>query len=159
MQRETTPDISIREATAGDIPDILRHRRGMYESMGYDDGNALAAMVSATEQYLPQAMSNGSFHAWLAVQGARVVGGGAVVIAAWPSHPYDLECRRATVLNVYVDPDFRRQGIARRLMQTMIEWCRKHGFAKVYLHASNSGRPLYESMGFEPTTEMQFTLR
>jgi len=131
----------------------------MYEAMGYDDDDALAAMISATEQYLPQAMSNGSLRGWLAVDGSRVVGGGAVVICAWPSHPYDLECRRATVLNVYVDPDFRRQGIARRLMQTMIEWCRKQGFARVYLHASDSGRPLYESMGFEPTTEMQMSLR
>lgn len=131
----------------------------MYEAMGYDNPEALAAMASITAEYLSNAMGNGSFRGWLAVHGSRVVGGGAVVIAAWPSHPYDLECRRATVLNVYVDPDCRRQGIARRLMQTMIEWCRKQGFARVYLHASESGRPLYESMGFEPTTEMQFTLR
>ena len=51
---------------------------------------------------------------------------------------------------MYTDPEFRRQGIARRLMQTMIDWCRKEGFVRVDLHASDKGRPLYESLGFEP---------
>lgn len=159
MQREINPEVSIREATTADIPEILRHRRGMYEAMDYEDAEALAAMVATSAEYLPQAMSNGSFRGWLALQSTRIVGGGAVVICGWPSHPYDLECRRATVLNVYVDPVFRRQGIARLLMRTMIEWCRNRRFARVYLHASKQGRPLYESMGFEPTTEMQLKLR
>jgi hypothetical protein len=41
----------------------------------------------------------------------------------------------------------------------MIEWCRAEGFAAVYLHASKDGRRLYESLGFEPTTEMQLKLQ
>jgi hypothetical protein len=41
----------------------------------------------------------------------------------------------------------------------MIEWCRKQGLAMVYLHASQDGRSLYESLGFEPTTEMRLKLR
>jgi hypothetical protein len=40
-------------------------------------------------------------------------------------------------------------------MQAMIEWCRAKKFAAVYLHSSKDGRQLYESLGFEPTTEMQ----
>jgi GNAT superfamily N-acetyltransferase len=152
-------EISIREATPRDIPEILRHRRAMYESMDYKDADALAAMAATTAEYLPRAMSNGSFRGWLAVHGMQIVGGGAVVICPWPSHPYDLECRRATILNMYVHPDYRRQGIARRLMHTMIEWCRQQHFAGLYLHASKQGRPLYESLGFEPTTEMTLKLR
>ena len=44
-------------------------------------------------------------------------------------------------------------------MKTMIDWCRKESFAAVYLHASKNGRPLYEAMGFKPTTEMRLDLR
>ncbi len=85
--------------------------------------------------------------------------GGVVLISPWPSHPYDGQCRRATILNMYTDPPFRRQGIARRLMQTMIDWCREEGFVHVTLHASDKGRPLYESLGFEATNEMRLKLR
>jgi GNAT superfamily N-acetyltransferase len=152
-------DVQIRQATLADLPEILRHRRGMYEDMGYSDANALSSMLSTSEPYLTTALADGTFRGWLAVVGDRAIAGGAILINPWPSHPYDLECRRATILNVYVDPDFRRKGIARRLMQTMIDWCQEEAFAAVYLHASNEGRPLYEGLGFEPTTEMRLKLR
>jgi GNAT superfamily N-acetyltransferase len=152
-------NLHIRPATQTDIPEILRHRLAMYEAMDYKDTSALSAMLATTEPYLSSAVANGSFRSWLALDETRIVGGGAILINPWPSHPYDLECRRATILNVYVYPEFRRQGIARRLMDTMIDWCRKEGFAAVYLHASKDGKPLYEKLGFEPTTEMRLKLK
>ena len=153
-----TQDLLIREATRDDVSEILRQRRGMYLDMGYEDSASLATMLSTCEPYLSRALYDGSFRGWLALSGQRFVGGGAVVISPWPSHPYDLECRRATILNVYVDPEFRRRGIARRLMRTMIDWCRLQKFAAVYLHASKDGRHLYESLGFAPTNEMKLKL-
>jgi GNAT superfamily N-acetyltransferase len=151
--------ITIREAALPDIPEILRQRRRMYEDMNYTDADALATMVTLTANYLAKAIPDGSFRSWLACDNSRVVAGGAVIISPWPAHAYDLECRRATILNVYTDPDYRRRGIARRLMQTMIAWCKQQGFARVTLHASEQGRHLYESLGFEPSNEMRLTLR
>ncbi len=153
------PNLEIRGAAISDIPEILRQRRAMYEDMEYRDAGALAAMVSISVDYLTKAMSDGSFRAWLASAGDRVVGGGAVIISPWPAHPYDLECRRATILNVYTYPEYRRRGIARKLMQTMVDWSRCEGLARVNLHASRDGRHLYESMGFEPSNEMRLNLR
>jgi len=152
-------NLDIRVATINDVPEILRQRCAMYEDMDYRDANALAAMASLSADYLAKALSDGSFRAWLASVGDRVVAGGAIVISPWPAHPYDLECRRATILNVYTYPEYRRRGIARRLMQTMIDWCRREGFARVTLHASPHGRHLYEALGFEPSNEMRLKLR
>jgi GNAT superfamily N-acetyltransferase len=158
------PNTDIRVATIDDIPEILRQRRAMYEDMKYEDmqyrdADKLSAMVSVSASYVAKALADGSFRAWLASARGRVVAGGAIVISPWPAHPYDLECRRATILNVYTYPDHRRRGIARRLMQTMIEWCRCENFAGVTLHASKDGRHLYESLGFEPSNEMRLKLR
>ena len=130
----------------------------MYEDMGYKDDAALAGMVSTSETYLQHALADGSFRAWLAETEGNVIGGAAVLISPWPSHPYDQQCHRATILNMYVDPAFRRRGIARRLMHSIMDWCRKQGFVNVTLHASDQGRPLYESLGFNPTNEMQLKL-
>lgn len=150
---------AIREASASDIPEILRQRRRMYEDMNYTDSAALEAMASLSSGYLATHMADGSFRAWLACDGDRVVAGGAVILSAWLAHPYDLECRRATILNVYTDPEYRRRGIARQLMQTMIEWCKREGLARVTLHASQDGRHLYESLGFVASNEMTLKLR
>jgi GNAT superfamily N-acetyltransferase len=152
-------NLSIREAGPDDVPEILRQRRGMYEDMDYEDTDAISAMLSSCGPFLTSALTHGIFHSWFAQEGDSIVGGGAILINPWPSHPYDLECRRATILNVYVYPQFRRKGIARQLMQTMIDWCREQNFAAVYLHASKHGKPLYEALGFEPTTEMKLKLR
>jgi GNAT superfamily N-acetyltransferase len=152
-------EVLIRPATPDDIPELLRHRRGMYEDMGYNDAGTLSVMVSTCKPYLASALANGTLHGWLACAGEKVVAGGVVLVSPWPSHPYDGQCRRATILNMYTDPPFRRQGIARRLMQTMIDWCGKEGFVHVTLHASDKGRPLYDSLGFEVTNEMRLNLR
>ena len=152
-------EVLIRPATPDDIPELLRHRRGMYEDMGYNDAGTLSVMVSTCKPYLASALANGTLHGWLACAGEKVVAGGVVLVSPWPSHPYDGQCRRATILNMYIDPIFRRQGIARRLMQTMIDWCRQQGLAHVDLHASDKGRPLYESLGFQPTNEMRLSLK
>jgi GNAT superfamily N-acetyltransferase len=150
---------SIREASIDDTPEILRMRRGMYEDMGYADISALDGMISVSSAYLAKHLEDGSFRAWLACSGEHVVAGGAVIISPWLAHPYDLECRRATILNVYTDRAYRRRGIGRALMQTMIDWCRSEGFARVTLHASDDGRHLYESLGFEASNEMSLDLR
>jgi GNAT superfamily N-acetyltransferase len=151
--------VTIREASVTDIPEIVRLRRAMYEDMNYKDADALQVMASLTADFLAKAIPDGSFRAWLAHDSNQIIAGGAVIITPWPSHPYDLECRRATILNVYTDPNYRRRGIARQLMQTMIDWCRQEGFARVTLHASDDGRHLYETLGFEPSNEMRLKLR
>ena len=164
MPGEPAINFTVREATSADIPEILRQRRAMYEAMAnenasYRDPSALSAMVNVSAGYLARAMPEGSFLAWLASAEDRVVAGAAIIISPWPAHPYDLKCRRATILNVYTDPDYRRCGIARQLLEAIIAWCRREGFARVDLHASQDGRHLYESLGFEPSNEMRLKLR
>jgi GNAT superfamily N-acetyltransferase len=154
-----TWDIAIRPATLDDVPELLRQRRSMYEAMGTRDEVALSAMIAASAEYLPKVMADGSFRGWLAEVDGRVVGGGGVIVTPWLAHPHDLACRHATVLNVYVDAEFRRRGIARKVMETILEWCRGEGLAAVFLHASDEGRRLYESMGFQVGNEMKLLLR
>ncbi|MGA2101493.1 MAG: GNAT family N-acetyltransferase [Candidatus Sulfotelmatobacter sp.] len=159
MPLDLSSTIKIREASVADIPEILRQRRRMYEDMNYKEVGPLDAMSLLSSDFLRTAIPAGSFRAWLACDGARPVAGGALIISPWPAHPYDLECRRATILNVYTDLDFRRRGIARRIMQSIIGWCKQEGFARVTLHASDDGRRLYESLGFKPSNEMRLNLR
>ena len=150
----------IRPATLADVAEILRQRRGMYIDMGHTDVAGLDAMTASSERYLRSALADGTLHAWLAVADSdRVVGGGIVSVTPRLSRPYFPECREASILNVYVDPGYRRRGIARQLLQVMIAWCRDAGFPHVSLHASKDGRALYESLGFEPSSELRLKLR
>jgi GNAT superfamily N-acetyltransferase len=41
-------------------------------------------------------------------------------------------------------------GLARKLMETMLEWCASHEIDQVTLAPSDEGRPLYRALGFKP---------
>jgi len=71
----------------------------------------------------------------------------------------EYERTSTTVVNVYVQPAYRRNGLARRLMVAILDWCRAQGIERIALHASNMGRPLYESLGFTATNEMVLYLK
>jgi len=144
----------IRPATTADLETIVQHRIAMFRDMGYPDA-VLAPIEQVSRPYLADAIATGAYHGVLAESdGAGVVGGGGVLHVPWPG----MQPRRAWIQNVYVAPEFRRRGIARDIMRTLIDWCRAQGFNSVNLHSSPDGRALYEQLGFEPTNEMRLLL-
>ena len=66
------------------------------------------------------------------------------------SHPSG---KRAHLMNVYTEKDYRRRGIARQLVNMLIGDARAHGATEISLDATESGRPLYESVGFKASEE------
>ena len=64
----------------------------------------------------------------------------------------------AYVHRVYTEPAYRRIGLARCILQAMIDECRARGLLRLTLHASDMGRQLYDALGFLPTNEMRLSL-
>lgn len=154
-----TPTFALRQATVADLETVLHHRRQMFQDMGQTDPAALDRMVETTRPLLRDWLAGGAYRGWLAVaEEGSVAGGGGVLVSPWLSNPWTCDPRLAMILNVYVEPEHRRRGIAGALMERMVEWCRAQGFRSVSLHASDEGRPLYEKLGFKPTNEMRFDL-
>jgi GNAT superfamily N-acetyltransferase len=153
-----SPEVVIRPAVPADAEMIARQRRLMFAEMGRGAAAQLEAMEGRSVPFLRATIADGSYRGWLVEADGRVVAGGGMVIVPFPPGPLDPNPRRAWILNMYTDLEYRRRGLARRLMELMIEWCRKEGFASVSLHASDAGRPLYELLGFVPTNEMRLTL-
>jgi GNAT superfamily N-acetyltransferase len=151
--------VRIRLATVADAETIVRHRERMFADMGDGSEQTRAAMVAAARPFIRAGLADGSYRAWLAELDGRVVAGGGVAIVGFQPTPLDPGPRRAWVLNVYTEPAFRRQGLARQIVEHIIAWCREQGFAAVMLHASDDGRPLYEELGFQPTNEMRLLLK
>jgi len=150
----------IRPAKLRDLEVLIRHRRMMWWEIGRREESALEVMEVAARQYFVSALADGSYRGFLAEDGSgAVVGGGGIVISAWPGVLGQRQPRRAMILNLYVERAHRRKGIAQALMEAMIAWCREKEFAYVSLHASAQGRGLYEKLGFKPTDEMRLELR
>jgi len=149
-------DISIRTATLADAGTIAGHRRSMFFDMGHRDEQALDEMIGAFRVWLREKMGLGEYLAWVAMNAeGEIVAGLGLWLMDWPPHLIGPGSKRGNILNVYTNPGFRRRGIARRLMETALEWCGGNGIRAVILHASAEGRTLYESLGFAATNEMR----
>jgi GNAT superfamily N-acetyltransferase len=153
-----TAEITIREAGQHDLETILHHRRSMFRDMGEGTVEELDRMVEVARPWLKKALADVSYRHWLAMDGSgRVAGGGGVLLSPWPANPHDPCVERAVILNVYTEPEFRRQGVARQVMQAILDWVKARGLRGVNLHASSEGHDLYEELGFAHTNEMRLS--
>jgi GNAT superfamily N-acetyltransferase len=147
----------IRRATVEDAPVIARHRAAMFRDMGDVSGDDVARIENASVFLLRQMIAEQRFLGWLAERQGEVVAGGGLMISQLLPRPGAIDGGvQAIILNVYCEPGHRRRGLARALMAAMLEWCKRERIAKVVLHASQDGRPLYESLGFVQTNEMSW---
>jgi GNAT superfamily N-acetyltransferase len=135
---------------------MVHHRLSMFTDMGVPLDAALLGRAFRT--WLESAMPAGTYRAWVVEDAAGViVAGGGITIIPWPPGPRYLGDRLAFVYNVYTEPLHRHRGIARMVMDTIHAWCRQQGISSIALNASEPGRSLYDSMGYQATpTPMMF---
>jgi GNAT superfamily N-acetyltransferase len=149
---------SIRPATIADIPHIVEHRAQMFREMGipaeFED------MAAATDLWLKHAIPSHTYRGWVACsEGGEVVAGGGVIVIPWPPGPMSTDPRCGFVFNVYTQPAHRKQGLGRRLMDAIHDWCRSEGIERVVLNASTFGKPLYDAMGYVVAEEPMMRLK
>lgn len=147
---------SVRAATVADAAVIARHRAAMFRDMGVLGDSDVPALEAASRDCLPRALAARDYLGWVVEHNGEVVAGGGLVLRPLLPRPGAPQGgQEAYVLNVYTEPEHRRRGLARQLMQVILAWCEARRIARITLHASDDGRPLYDSMGFVQTNEMR----
>ena len=122
--------------------------------MGQADDEKMLAMVASFIPWVPERLKADTYVGWFWEEDGRVVAGAGMWLIDFPPHWMDAEPVRAYLLNFYVEPGFRGQGLAYKLLKTALDDARRRRIKVVSLHASSFGKPLYERNGFEPTNEM-----
>ena len=89
----------------------------------------------------------------LSAEGCRCIEDAGKIVATATLLPYGT--RLAWIGMVLTRPEYRRQGLARRLMEDVIAIAERRGIHTLKLDATDEGRPLYENLGFvvEKTVE------
>lgn len=162
MSKSSNSTYRVRRAAPDDAAIIAHQRAAMFHDMKWVSDDEAAQIKEAARPRLAEMIAADEYLGWLveslAENGGQVVAGGGIILRRLLPRPGSLEGgEEAYLLNVYTEPDHRRRGVARLLMRAMLEWCDERGAARVTLHSSDDGRPLYEELGFTPTNEMRFT--
>ncbi|MGG4043280.1 GNAT family N-acetyltransferase [Bacillus smithii] len=141
--------VDIRKATIQDLEEIVRLRLELFKELGEVRSEQEEALViTATKEYLEEALTNNEFISYLALLNDHVISVSGMVLFKRPPYLENLKGLEAYILNMYTIPQYRGKGIARSLLEKLIEECKKTGVRRIWLHASDDGKPLYTKMGF-----------
>jgi len=149
--------VVIRPATQSDLATLLDFRMAMLAELS-DPATQPPAGVEqlrdANEAWLGEHFGRG-FSAWIAELDGVPVASAGVQWLELPPAPRNPGGTEAYMLNVYTRPEARRLGLARKLVQRIIDEALAADVRRIWLRASQYGRPLYESMGFGAGSYLQ----
>lgn len=88
----------------------------------------------------------------LALDGDTVTGCATICyVELMPS--FEPSEKRAYIMNVYVREGYRRRGIAREMLNFILDEAKLRGVSYVSLDATEQGKPLYKALGFDNNNE------
>jgi GNAT superfamily N-acetyltransferase len=159
-------DYIVQTASPHDVDIIARHRAEMFRDIhGLDDAQC-AVMFAESKLALDPLLASDEYRGWFASpvsEPALVVGGVGIRLRdALPSAHEREELatvtlgRQGLIVNVYVEREWRRRGIAAFLIRRLLADIEPLDLMSVVLHASPEGRALYRSLGFVATNEMRY---
>lgn len=155
-------DIIYRKASHEDIDTLIKLRLDyLTADRGELSKEETEAVVAQLKDYFPKQL-NRSFIAFLAELNGQVISTVYMVVSEKPANPAFITGKTATILNVFTYPEYRCKGIATKLLTMMISEAKTMNISYLELSATDSGKPLYEKLGFvckqSKYTEMRLNL-
>ncbi len=147
-------NLQARRLALNDLELICAHREHMFLEAGREP-DQLRLMTEHFRPWLQPRLADGRYYGFVLMDGEQPAAAIGLMSIEWPPHPsHPSQDLRGYVLNVFVEPGYRRRGLASALMKLAdAEFCQRAiGFA--VLHATEVGKPVYEALGWAGTSEM-----
>lgn len=143
--------INIMKATDRELDKVINTRLEMLKVVNHLSKDAAFSedFINSTKEYFKSPCQT----TVLAFNGEVVIGCATICyIKLMPTvdHPGGA---RAHIMNVYTQADYRRQGIALRMMEMLIQEAKEKGVTEISLDATAEGKPLYQKCGFVTSQE------
>ena len=144
-------ELKFRKADINDLEELLEIRiEALKAANNLDDKADMSDVKKEIERYYKKALPEGSHDAFLIYDGDMVIGSGNVsYYSVMPTycHPSG---RKAYISNMYVRPEYRHQGIARKMLDILVKTIREKGNYTITLEATEMGKNMYRRYGFIP---------
>ena len=108
----------------------------------------MSEVKAQSYEYYKFALENGTHLAYLIFDDEIFVGtGGISYFQVMPTY-HNPTGRKAYIMNMYTKPEYRRKGIAYKVLDLLVADAEARGITYISLEATQMGRPLYEKYGF-----------
>lgn len=147
-------DLIYRKAGTEDLDLLVETRIEVLRAANLlSDDTDMKQVEEQSRLYYQEALKDGTHTAVLVFDGDRFAGAGGVSYYRVMPTYHNPEGRKAYIMNMYTRPEYRRQGVAYRTLELLVEDARNRGISDISLEATAMGRPLYEKYGFRPMAD------
>ncbi len=150
--------LTLRPSTLADLETHVAHRVAMFRDMEVGSEEGLKRMADAFRHQLRVWLVTGQCRGLMLEDQGRIVASLLLQLRDTVPTPVTPLSVRGYLFNLYTDPSYRRQGLAARITDAMLELARGIGVEIMELHSSLEAEGLYQRMGFVPTSEMRLVM-
>lgn len=157
---QTKSNILIRKVHLEEEPIIAEHFYKMWIDVGVPKDAIELNWQEIILQFIQNARDNLQYQGFIAEVDGVVVGSTSCQLHAglYPNAIKHSHRKLGYIWGVYVEPAYRRQGIAKKLTNAAIDYLKNIGCTRVVLNASPAGKPVYTSLGFVESNAMHLDL-
>ncbi|MCR5489756.1 MAG: GNAT family N-acetyltransferase [Saccharofermentans sp.] len=134
-----------RKLTPSDLDTFISMRITQLREEGATENIDL---VPALKDYYNRHLADGTFVSWLALDGEKIIGTSGMSFVEKPPYFSCPTGRIGLLSSMYTDPGYRRMGIAKELLDRVVNEAREYGCGAVHITASDMGVKLYTAYGF-----------
>lgn len=156
--------ITYRKANPADIPTVIALRLGYMRETHEDITQETLDRIAGQSRGYFQEHLNRDCIVYLAEEecgGGEIRPAGCVffLLINKPSSPLFITGKTGTLMNVYTLPDFRRRGIAEKLVSMAIEEGKALDLTYIELRATQCGYPLYKKLEFAEDKSIYMSMK
>ncbi len=142
-------NLTYKKATIDDLEILTETRITVLRAANkLSDEVDMSAVKEESYHYYQDAISNDTHVAYLVFDGNEFVGAGGISFFKVMPTFHNPTGQKAYIMNMYTKPEYRRNGIAYKTLDLLVEEAKRKGITAISLEATDMGRPLYEKYGF-----------
>ena len=116
--------------------------------------DADSILLEANRQYYLRHIPDDTHIAIIASYDGADCGCGSICLTDELPSPDNPTGKCAYLMNIYVREDYRRHGIAHKIVSRLVREAKDNKCGKIYLETTADGKPVYASLGFQDMADM-----
>lgn len=137
--------IEYRKLTVKELDVFIDMRINQLREEGADEDIDLKP---ALKNYYERHMADGTFVSWIALDGDRIIGTSGMSFVEKPPYFGCPNGKIGLLSSMFTANSYRRRGIAKTLLEKVINEAKEYGCGTVQITASDMGVLLYTEFGF-----------
>ncbi len=142
-------NLRYQTASIDDIDTLIKTRIQVLRAANkLNDDVDMSMIEQESYKYYKHSLANGTHIAYLVYKNALFVGAGGVSFYRVMPTYENPSGEKAYIMNMYTVPQYRKQGIAIKMLDCLVKEAKSRHITFISLEATTMGKPLYKKYGF-----------